>query len=413
MQNVKLYFRISRPVEINVLKEESEHYDGIIAELHMFLVFKKALTSLLTDVGKRFSIDPIVYRLAYQNIMTVTSQKSWFEEFLLTIDPESKLIGDDLTLDWDYITKEENIKKLVKNTLSYERGIVEEMNRLKDSLLGLLRYLPSSTKKEEVTLELEYLIPPYLIVEDDKTLDLNISFSREAINFTKENETLLIPLVFSRDYFIEYSFDESQLKELVMKFEDFSNRSFLVWITAFDEYEEDSDILRNYILFLKLLRKELSAERIVSAYSTYFSDMLAGLGYLDDVIHGVGVIESRDPLTMFGRAKDRYYMPIMHQFLSPDKAEYLRNNNPTLFSCDCGICSEDKPIIKMTQQELLKHFIRVKNKELRNIKASKKTLEAEIQQLEEISQEHEIRRNTPILHVIKILEKWRNIVGEL
>jgi len=380
----------------------------------MLLLYQKALSSLIGDTGKEFLIDPIIYRLRYQNIMQVTSEKSWFERFLSIVDPEIRLIGDDGTLNLESLLDIENVNYLANNVFNFEKTSVDRIRENVHQVHSLLKYLGdyAITEPQIPTPNLKFFIPPYLIIEDNKTLEINMEILRKSIEIIDVDE-LLAPITFSRDYFVDVD-----LSEFTSSFSNLSLKNFMVWVTAFNEYEEPEELLTKYIEMLKILKQELSADTVVNAYSSYFSDLLAGLGYVDVLVHGVGIVESRDPLTMLGVAMDRYYVPAMHQFLSLDKAENLRQVNPDLFGCNCGICDESKPIQNMPRTELLRHFIRVKRFELDEIRSHKNNrsqllaiLDEAVQNLMNAGKVTEIREI--VLSRQRVLEKWKSVLEEI
>jgi hypothetical protein len=163
----------------------------------------------------------------------------------------------------------------------------------------------------------------------------------------------------SRDYFSS----QSDLDHIVREYSKVDLDGYLVWITDFKDWEEDSEVLKTFAGFVHDLSEKAKGREIINLFGGYFSVVLAARGLLGASVQGVGIAEFRDPFVSGGGFAKRYYMPISHRFVSVDLADDLRDADQKVFSCSCTKCGIDTRPGSMSVQALAEHFVQVRTRE--------------------------------------------------
>lgn len=387
---MKLYLRLNIPREKNIVKEYFQHIHGVIIEAHVYDTFERSWSRFLGEANTNYLIDPVFYKFGLPEITPEYADKKWFED-LLTI------YGIKLTENQPYINPkflgENKIKSITKNVINYQLSSIpskiKEAISQAQTLLSLLEEKqpprPSVTK-----ITPEFVIPPYLVIDDsfDFTYKDIIKFNIKTINYSAKltKKEKIMPIIAMTE---QVFFDSFKLSDIIKEYAKLPVQTYGIWVTGLDEIHKPF-MLENLCLFVKYLKKEANREiEIVNMFGGYFSVILSSLGLINGVSHSLGYGEHKDPTTPSGPIPPRYYNHLTHRFDSKDLILRLYVLYPEV-KCQCKICSQ-KSLPTMTTEDLIKHFLEVRIKEVKELKGLKppdiiKKLESDIAMVNRINE---------------------------
>jgi len=404
---VKLYYRLNLARDKDILKGCTEKFDGVVIDAHVYETFKNSLSAFIASLpsSHTFMIDPITYKFSIPEITLEYSEKPWFGKLLDYY--KIPITEDEPYLNPVKISKNDFIE-IVSNVVKYQKNVVPV--NIKNAL-GLARFF--KLQIEEKTVEPEYIIPPYLIIEDSELASYRdfLKFNVEAIKYSKRilkdspcKILGVIPIG-------EMSFlDFNVLSEVIEKYSNTPADAYAVWVSGLNEVTKNP-LLRVFTLFLFELKNKVKKD-IINLYGGYFSLILGSRGLLNGVVHGVGYAEYRDPYGASGIAGLLYYNPLTHTFDTIERIKIIYASDPST-KCSCPVCQryplETFESIKNNVSDLLSHFVNVRFDEKTKLERMSTdeiiaTLKKDSEKIERIFKMEELKIS---LRLLKSLSKLR------
>lgn len=212
----------------------------------------------------------------------------------------------------------------------------------------------------------QLFIPPYF--EFDAISDDWYDISLAAIEYAKEKaevEKIRPVLHFSK-------FNGQDWKVPAKQLHDLGVRSVFLYPNYFREHDQSQETLKQYINAARAFA-ELKIEPY-ALHGGYFSAMLWHFG-LRGFGNGVGYGEWRDSgYHRGGTAEKRIYIPKIHRFLEPAKAQQLLDRDPSFFSEGAKLISEcvknQRPLDKVSLAEALEHFMECRKLEMEFVESN-------------------------------------------
>ena len=154
--------------------------------------------------------------------------------------------------------------------------------------------------------------------------------------------------------------ESNQMPEAINQI-DCSN--IAVWIDDLNEIAASSDRLASYLRGIR--HAERNDVNAFALYGGFFSVLASNVG-LKGNCHGIGFGEHRRwiELPRSGPAPARYYVPILHRYVSREDAFALWRADEELFECKCVECQGKNPI-QLGYHELMKHSVYCRDMEIR------------------------------------------------
>jgi hypothetical protein len=136
----------------------------------------------------------------------------------------------------------------------------------------------------------------------------------------------------------------------------------VVWVSGLEELEFDPAILATYASAIR--DAGARGTGVFALYGGFFSVLLAGEG-LRGSSHGIGYGEYRHwiELPQSGPPPARYYMPILHRYVSQEFAYEFWLMNPEVATCNCPECAGAPPIA-LEYHGLMKHSVHCRATEI-------------------------------------------------
>jgi hypothetical protein len=135
----------------------------------------------------------------------------------------------------------------------------------------------------------------------------------------------------------------------------------VVWVSHLDEFSLPSPMLADYA---RAIQAASADKRIFALYGGFFSVLLSSVG-LGGSCHGIGFGEYRDwlELPQSGPPPARYYLPMLHRYVSPELAFQLWVADNDLAGCDCDAC-DGQPPVELDYHSLMTHSVICRTKEI-------------------------------------------------
>jgi len=315
----ELYYRVL-PTDGRVLKEMKDYYDGVVIEANILEQYSKCVTSLLSVLRKPFFIDP-TRKFAHFKLNQI-AEKEWLAKILEAYKISECLQEEVIDLE----LLRENLKLFVKAVIEYQRSRIK--------MLPDLEIFSGSS--EELSIKPKIVLTPYFLIDDvdEETYKLNLEILEKSVEI-KGEEKLYATLALEK-HLLYYENLIDKIKDDYAKEEV---DGFCIWITDFNECEEDERMLEKYITFFKEL-SELG-KPIINLYGGTLSLFISKLGYISSVVQGINYGEYRNPfIQATGAYLKRYYLPRIHRFVPLHIAQELINSIPEL-KCKCDFCQSE------------------------------------------------------------------------
>lgn len=233
-----------------------------------------------------------------------------------------------------------NLETLTKNVLKFQQEFLKNNFQKISEEDGYSDYEQSS---EQIPNPL-YLIPPYFFVtmeSFDKWLKINIQAIEFAKKLCQDLNDLAAELIIEKQILS----DKNKRKELVKKYKETGIKTLLLWIDDFDECEENSEIFKELVQFLKEIKKENI--EVINLYGGYLSIILSNKRLLSGFCHGPGYGECRAVKPVGGGIPTaKYYLPFIRQRVDFEIAFQILKKKNLLTSeyfkevCNCEKCRE-------------------------------------------------------------------------
>jgi hypothetical protein len=345
----RLYFRLSLTRESKALKPYATEFHGATLEAQIVELYSNAVSIFLTTLGRPYFIDPVLYKFTSPFFGEIR-EKRWREPLSeryaidrpLATKPDGFLPADFNTM--------KDVDAVVKAILEYQRG------RIPNSAAGLEVLAELLGQEESLAGPPEFLVAPYLYRGERATLAANLRLASVAAGQKRAGERLYAEIALDR----EYLDSQTDLDSIAREYAKIPLDGYLLWISDFREWEEDSTVLIAFAKFVLALSAASKGREVINLFGSYYSTLLAAQGILGASVQGVGISEYRDPTLTGGGGYLRYYVPISRQSVGVDLADDLLEADPKLFACACSNCSGGIRPSKMSVLELAKHFVEVR-----------------------------------------------------
>jgi hypothetical protein len=205
----------------------------------------------------------------------------------------------------------------------------------------------------------EAVLPPYLMA--DSTDDPRWGVSAELWRITQAK--LAAGGADVPGYRVIASERASALDELLTAAPE---QRVVIWVDNLNELQVDHAGMDRLTAYGRAIRNAAVAGKSMFAlYGGYFAVTLNSVG-LNGCSHGVGFGENRAYIELpnSGPPPARYYLPIVHKYISQDLAQYLSLYAPALLDCDCGECLLGPPG-DLDYHSLMKHSVHARAAEIR------------------------------------------------
>ncbi len=279
---------------------------------------------------------------------------------------------------------EDVIHDLLRRTVEFQTTYHEQASAFRDKLAKYARLLAEARGEQPLAephaglLAPEMILAPYFCaraIANDPWLDVDRRIWAAAA--AREDSTRIVPVV-ALD-----SEEPSSLEDILSLLPDGLSRRVIFWLTGFDERSEPRQRLS---ALWKVVRDHRNRYDLINLYGGYFSVMLQFAG-LAGFSNGIGYSESRrwPELASSGAAPARYYVPLLHAFLSPGDAQLLVDQDPW-FACPCDVCAAAQvagrpAIVALSYHDLKKHFVLARQAEIDYVRNN--SLDAVLEQLED------------------------------
>jgi hypothetical protein len=337
-----------------------DKYGGVIVPLSIAVSFQVGthgfLRALLSkDMKKVFALDP----------RATLFQRDWNRK--LVRDPHKRMaevfgepfttIGLKRALQTNDLAKPE-LKAFTQNCIDYQKNFrtLEEAEKKLAKYKKLLGtdVLPAITNPQ-------WFIPPYFLfsTQNDAWYGISVECARAAIDFVDANEVAPV-LHFSKWSAIK------DWNALIAPYAEMGIKKLFVYPNNFREHEQTADELKAYVNAIRAIA--LAGLDPYSLHGGYFAMALDKCG-LRGFGNGIGYGEWRDSnYHRGGTALPRIYLPKLHRFLDPARAQSLVNRDPEYFGADSELIEEclktNRPLGGVSANEALEHFMECRDDEL-------------------------------------------------
>jgi hypothetical protein len=189
-----------------------------------------------------------------------------------------------------------------------------------------------------------YILPPYLIATKDEPRWWDVSSDLYTATRALGDESRFVRVVAT---------DRAALLESELPRVD--DERVAVWVSDLNELTTSAADLARYGRAIR----DASGRgiQVFALYGGFYSVLLRRAG-LRGSSHGIGYGESRAwvELPQSGPPPARYYMPMLHRYVSQDLAYQLWARNPALAECPCRACDGEAPI-SLDYQQLMEHSV--------------------------------------------------------
>ncbi len=135
-----------------------------------------------------------------------------------------------------------------------------------------------------------------------------------------------------------------------------------VWVNALDDRNSAPEMLAAYLASLASAHR--NGVDTFALYGGFFSVIRSIVG-LGGSSHGVGYGEHREYLELpqSGPPPARYYVPMIHRYVTQEVAIKLWQADKSLVKCDCAVCS-DHSVVDLEYHDLMKHSVLCRSQEI-------------------------------------------------
>lgn len=350
----RLIFRMSLAREFNYVAQFAGEVQGVIVDAHIVELYANSLGAFLSATKLPYFVDPGLHRFM-DPFFSDQSEKRWVEPLSKAYQLDKHLDQSESGLKLSTLSDSKVSKAVAKGAVEYQRSRLQgAASKIAD--LATLLGEPSPPVAGP-----EGIIAPYLLIEDPATIPTNLQLLKSASECLRPGEELWSVVAVSQEIL---DTDELQAKVLAA-FAGFETRGVFVWVIDSKDWAADSSRLDRFSAFLYSLRKACPGRKIGNLYGGYYSTVLSARGLLDVSSQGVGIGEYKDPYLTGGGWRSRYYVPVSHQLVSTENAEFLRLANSGVFGCTCKTCSKANNLTELKAEGLAQHFIRTRINEHR------------------------------------------------
>lgn len=334
MGDFKLYYRIGMAAEKNILLDEyiKDTYHGVVVGANVAAYGKTWVSQFLKTLSKPFFIDPQTH--AFQTsrdfILKNDGMKKSYSTLALeygieriVLDGKRELVPEDFDVREDLI-------KFVKSTMEFQRKLISPVTGSQKSIFEyaeILGYDEEISKVEEP----EFLIAPYFYFRntEDPWYNVNLHLMDCAKELFSESEVYVV-ICTEKDVLLE----KKEIDIIVDHYSDING--IILWFSDFNELNQEKEILKSYIRFLR----KLSSKDIIAMYGGHFSILSSKFG-LNGISPGIGMSEYKNVTHRVtgGVFSNRYYIPQAKTMVVEADARSFYLDHPADL-CKCNVCGE-------------------------------------------------------------------------
>jgi len=343
---------------------------GIGLEAHIVELYPLAISTFVSELQRPYFLDPVLYKFG-ETFFGEYSEKRWVEVLTSEYGLDPILTAHGSGFDIAHLVGCKNLKAIVSKILDYQRTRLPNLSAEAQALLML------SGKAEALEIKPpEFLVAPYVIINDAQSLNATKLLARISLEERKTGERVFVCVALARNLFTNLT----EVHHVVDELRGLKPDGFLVWACDFEENREDSIVLEAFETLCHDLGAIGKGTQVINLFGGYYSVVLSARKLLSGSVQGIGMSEYRDPFTVGGGGRKRYYIPKPHRLVGVDRALDLYNTSRDLFWCGCEDCNAGGNPKNMTVAQLTRHAIRMRVKEFKDASAS--SIQGIIQDLE-------------------------------
>ncbi len=360
---VEWFIRINLPyTEPKLLKNLNINYSGLIINFKTALMLYKNRHMDIVTNAPIVAIDP---DLTFMTCMAPEEKKTveWLFDILGLREREPKWKEHPLDVS---TLKDNEARRIAERALDFQREFA-----LGGGSASVLEFFGISTEPRPRNY---ILLAPYFVATHIKSPEyvVNKKLLEYSIQVKKDDEKLYAVIAIDRALLG----DIRALKRIIKDYIQYSDKvdGYAIWITDFDEAEEDVDSLNRFIVFLYALKK-FSRKPIINLYGGYFSLILSKLSIIDGIVTKICYRQRRPRCVISGGPPiELYYFPLVKTKINIQTVASIIQKDKTL-KCKCPICSKHFDEILMKElarprsaiNELKKHFLYTFNDEVKHV----------------------------------------------
>ena len=323
------YYWWSRSAEYDVLKKNTNLYDGVMVGAHMVADGGWAAESRLAALDKPYFVDPRTYGLALDKEIRGKSERSLVRRIggggsgkrnaLAARLKEGPLRPRDFGVGSGAGGGEDLTRLLVDGTIGIQRGANRTIAGHGDR---------PDKKQGETSLAPEFVVAPYFYARKaaSEWLDVNARLLDEA---ARQGDGAYGVLCLGRDALFEDGagrrIDEAYSRA----------QGLLVWISGLDDTRANVAELRRYREMLAGLAG--TGRPVIALYAGHYAVMVAMRHGIRGVVRGVDMNGCRDVQAKGGRGQRRYYLRQAHAHAAMGPAARALGWRPKV-RCPCAPC---------------------------------------------------------------------------
>ncbi|WKZ60535.1 MAG: hypothetical protein QY309_03455 [Cyclobacteriaceae bacterium] len=336
-KELQLFLRYGLSRKKDLLKDMKPTYDGLIIPANILLYQYKGTPAVIYTTGQPFAVDPMSFLFAhplsdFKKRIAKGSQK-FKPSFAKLVtgygeNPEFFLSTDYRTL-VEYLTKnEKRLSPFVDNCLEFQWSLVQStISKSKD-------LLPEGVEPD---VRPAFLAPPYFAYSaGDGAAKLNAKILEYVASHERWKKLDLFPVIFAERKNLNDEFVEHIRTEVTK----YNFKGHCIWIDNFDERDARKNEIISLGNLIKLLARD--GKQTLIMYGGFFSMLFFKFG-LTGISHGIAYSESKSMFSMVrqssGAAPVRYYIPMLHQFVTIENALTILRVRQDLV-CDCPVCKK-------------------------------------------------------------------------
>lgn len=198
----------------------------------------------------------------------------------------------------------------------------------------------------------KYVLAPYTVASgpDHPWWDVSCKLYERTVAHMPQPENCIQVVAATEARFLDELFNATD------------SRRIAIWVSQLNELTLPSRVLSEYAIAIR--NASGVGKQTFALYGGFFSVLLSSVG-LGGSCHGIGYGEYRDYLELprSGPPPARYYLPLVHRYVSQELAFQLWQTDPGLAECDCEVC-ERQPPIDLDYHSLMRHSVLCRSKEI-------------------------------------------------
>ena len=320
--------------EKNILLDESikDKYHGIVVGANVAAYGRTWVSQFMKTISKPFFVDPqtFAFQTSRDFILKNDDMKKSYSALALeygiggiALEDKRELVPEDFDAGGDVIN-------FVESTIEFQKRLVSPVTGSQRSIFEyaeILGYGEEISKVEEP----EFLVAPYFYFRntEDPWYNINLHLMDCAKELFSESEVYAV-ICTEKDILLK----EKEIDRIVEHYSDING--IILWFSDFNELNQEKEILKSYIQFLR----KLSPKDILAMYGGHFSILSSKFG-LNGISPGIGMSEYKNVTHRVtgGVFSNRYYIPQAKTMVVEADARSFYLDHPANL-CKCDVCGE-------------------------------------------------------------------------